>query len=354
MKELVKFEAPELQAIEQSKAIKIKKTFQPMVKMLEGFESEVSEILKAAENGVDEPLTERAKRCRLDIAKIRIQADKVHKAEKEEYLRAGKAIDGVRNILKWAVTDREEKLREVENHFEILEEKRLEALQVERENELSKYVENADELDLAAMEDDVWEAYYNHKKQAHHDRIQAEKAAEKERLQREKQRNIEIKRSRELMPFSHVMRGDEKWRTMPVKEYNQLLADLREKKKAYDAEQMRVREENERLERERKEAEKKAEAERKKHEQQVRAEREKREALEKEKRERERAEQQRVEQAKKEAEKLAKQGVKKQLKAWIDCFEIPEFTGKKNPKAAEISARFEEFKNWAAKEVADM
>ncbi len=74
--------------------------------MLESFEEAFNQIM--AEE-VTEELCGRAKRLRLDISKIRVSADKARKAQKEEYLRAGNAIQGVFNILKFAVTDKEEK-----------------------------------------------------------------------------------------------------------------------------------------------------------------------------------------------------------------------------------------------------
>ena len=111
-------------------------------------------------------------------------------------MRAGKAIDGVSNILKWAVSDKEEKLKEIENYFEIQERKRLEALQLERVEMLSKYVEDAHERDLSGMAEDVWDAYFSTKKKAYEDMVEAEKQAELDRIAREKAEAEERERIR--------------------------------------------------------------------------------------------------------------------------------------------------------------
>lgn len=193
--------ASELTLIEESKAKQIQAVFEPMVQMLETFESAYSEIMKEAENGIDEELTGKAKRLRIDIGKVRIQAEKIRKEQKEEYLRAGKAIDGVNNLLKWAVQDRENELEEIEKHFERIETERLEKLQEERAEELSKYVEDAHERDLSSMEPDVWDAYLGAKKQAYDDRIEAERKAEAERLETERLEQLRSERELELAPF---------------------------------------------------------------------------------------------------------------------------------------------------------
>ena len=181
--EVIKFDAPELQGVEASKADQIKATFQPMAEMLKGFEVDFKEVIAAANKEVTAEVTVKAKELRIKISKVRIEADKIRKAQKEEYLRAGKAIDGVNNILKWAVMEKEDRLKKVENYFIEHEQKRLDQLQAERVEELSKYVDDAEERSLSNMDSEVWAAFLGAKKKEHEDRIAAEKKAEAERLQ---------------------------------------------------------------------------------------------------------------------------------------------------------------------------
>lgn len=196
MSDLLVIDAPELNGVEKSKAEQIKATFEPMAKMLAEFEQEYNNVIAEASKNITSDVTKNAKRLRLDIAKVRIEAEKARKEQKEEYLRAGKAIDGVSNILKWAVTEKENKLKEIELYFENLEKQRLIDLQNTRAKLISKYLDDAHERDLSSMDEDVWNAYFESKKKAFEDKIEAEKKAEQERIAREKAEAEERERVR--------------------------------------------------------------------------------------------------------------------------------------------------------------
>ncbi len=172
-------DAPEMALIETSKAEQIRGTFLPMSDMLATFEDRYAKVIKKSEGEITPLIIDEAKRLRLDIAKVRITTEKLRKEQKDEYLRAGKAIDSVSNILKWAVTDKENALKAIEDHYEAKERERLKALQEERVALLSPYVEDAEERVLCDMEDDVWDIYLDNKKKAHEDVIAAKEQAEK-------------------------------------------------------------------------------------------------------------------------------------------------------------------------------
>jgi trichohyalin len=289
--EIIKFNAPELEAIEKSKAEQIRSTFEPMVEMLADFEDAYESIIKASQKEVTKELTNAAKRLRLDIGKIRVEAEKLRKEQKEEYLRAGKAIDAVNNILKWAITDKENSLKEIENFFEIQEQKRLEQLQKERADKLSKYLEDAHERDLASMDEDVWKAYYSTKKQEHEDRIAAEKKAEEERIERERLDKLEYNRRLEIAPYYQFITSVPDLRTMSNDDFVNFLTGVKAEKAEHDKEQERIRKENDRIKKEQEEERIKAEAERKAREEKERKERAAYEAkLKKEREERQRIE----------------------------------------------------------------
>lgn len=236
---------PEFSAIEKSKAESIKKTFEPMVQMLEAFESKYNEVVEFAKNGIDKKVTSMAKETRIAISKVRIEAEKARKSEKEEYLRAGKAIDGACNILKWAVEEKEEKLKQIENYFEELERQRKEKLQSERVELLKEWVEDAHERDLASMEEDVFNAFLATKKQAKLDLIEAEKQA---KIKAEKEAE-ELRKAQEAKRLAEIEEA---------KKEAERLAEIRriemEKQHKIDLENARIKAE--------KEAESKKEAER--------------------------------------------------------------------------------------------
>ena len=183
----------ELSGLDESKAKQIEAVFAPMVEMLKGFEAAYDEIA-ALEISPDK--CKKAKRLRLDIAQVRIQADQVRKVQKEEYLRAGNAIQGVYNILKFAVADKEEKLKGMETHYERIEAEKKIRLSSERQAELSKYDIDGEFIDLGSMSDSVWTNYLAGVKANYEAIIAAEKKAEEERIEAERKEAEEREKMR--------------------------------------------------------------------------------------------------------------------------------------------------------------
>lgn len=263
--EIVKLETPELEAIEPSKAKQIKQTFEPMAEMLAEFEKAYNELMAIPLDEMTPELTQRYKRLRLDIGKVRIETGKLKDKQKEYIKLEDKAIMGIHNILVWAVTEKEDKLKEREDYFEIQERKRLEELQRTRAEKLSKYVEDAHERNLSDMDEDVWEAYFQTKKKEHEDRIAAEKKAEAERKEQERKEQLRKERTEIIMPYYDFF-PDVDLTEIDKEEFDKHLNEAKAKKDAHLKEQERIRKENERLEKEREAERKKAEAEKAVHE----------------------------------------------------------------------------------------
>lgn len=185
--------------LSENKASQLESTFIPMLDMLKPMENDFNDIIADAEKGIDENVTARAKRLRIDIGKVRIETEKKRKAEKDESLRLGKAIDGIANIVKYAVTSKEEKLKEIETHLERVEAERLEKIGNERIGLVSAYVDT--ELmvgtNLAEMEQDVFDAYLYAKKTAFENAIAEEKARIEAEEKAKSEREAEEKRIRE-------------------------------------------------------------------------------------------------------------------------------------------------------------
>lgn len=309
---------PELQQINESKAAQIRSTFEPMAAMLESFEKAYNALLAEAEKEITKDVTAKAKRLRIDIGRVRIETEKVRKEQKEEYLRAGKAIDGVSNILKWAVAEKEDKLKDIENYFEIQEQKRIEALQMERAEMLSKYVDDANERNLGEMEADVWELYFEGKKKAWEDEQEAIRKAEEERqrilkIEALHQQRLNYLSSNGLLPY---ISDTSDLGEIEQGEFDLIVKDAKAELVAYEREQEAIRKENERLRKEAEEAAKKAEAERKAREAKERKEREAYEArLKAEREERDRIErEERAKREKLEAELKAKQDAERKAR----------------------------------------
>jgi len=281
--EIMKLDTPELQVIEKSKAEKIKATFEPMAEMLLEFEKVFSEVTSEAEKEITKDVTIKAKRLRIDIGKVRIETGKLKDKQKEYIKLEDKAIMGVHNVLVWAVKEKEDKLKDIENFFEIQEQKRLEKLQSERVNKLMKYVEDAEERNLSSMDSDVWDAYFAAKKKEYNDRIAAEKQAEIDRIAKEKaeadererirkdnirlQKEAEVKakqRQKEIVKAEAERKAIEE-KARKEREANEEILKAEREARNKSEEKLRVKAEAERKENERIEAEIKAkkEAERK-------------------------------------------------------------------------------------------
>ena len=325
--ELVKFDTPELQVIEKSKAEQIKATFEPMVEMLAEFEERYNKLMAIPLEEITIDLTKEYKRLRLDVGRVRIDTGKAKDKAKEYLKLEDKAIMGIHNILVWAVKEKEDNLKERENYFEIQEQKRLEALQLERSEKLSPYVEDAHERDLAKFADDEFEALLAMKKKEQEDRIVAEKKAEEERIAKEKAEAEEHER---------IRKENEKLRKEAEEHERQAKIEAEKRAKEERVRQAKAeaerkeREEKERKEREAFEAKLKAERaekERMQRELEAKAEAERKEREEKERKEREafeaklkaeRAEKERMQrelEAKAEAERKAKEDEKARIEA---------------------------------------
>lgn len=324
MNELVTVEVQELKQIEQSKANAISESFSPMAARLAEFEAGYNGLICEAENGITEDTVKKAKRLRLDIGKIRIETGKIKDKQKADIKLLDKAIMGVHNFLVLAVKEKEDKLSEIEKHFERIKEEERKALQKEREELIAPYIEDVAGRDLAGMEDDVWEAYLTTSRQKYEDRIEAMRKAEEERIEANRRECLNRERLDILRPYFFLL-ADTEYEylgSMEESTFSELLESAKQKKIDYDAEQKRIREENKRLQKEKEAAEKEAaeerakvEAEKKAAEEKARKEREAIEAKAKKEREAaekklaaERAEKARIEkelQDKKDAEEAA-------------------------------------------------
>ena len=241
--------------LQESKAKEIESLYVPMINLLSAMEDEFNELVVKE---VTKELIPQAKDLRLRIAKVRIEAEKTRKEAKAEYLRAGNAIQGAYNTLAYAVESKEQKLKDIELHFEKLEAERIAKLQVERVKLLSPYLsENdntIDNINLGLMDENVWNNFLTGTKTNYEQRIEAEKQAEKERIENEmldkKQRTREI----EIAPYIQFLTENKDLRNMKDNDYLKLINSLIAAKSEYDKEQEKIRLENIRLQ---KEAEKK-------------------------------------------------------------------------------------------------
>lgn len=183
--------------VSKSRADEITNVFAPMTEMLRSFEKDYDEVVKEADEEVTKEVIVKAKRLRLDIRKVRTTAEKAHKETKSEALRWGKAIDGVKNILKYAVEEKENNLKKIEEHFENIERERMEKLQRERENALIELEMEVKGMQFGDMPEPAWEVFLAGAKDTYNKKKEAEKKAEEDRIAQEKKKEEERKRIEE-------------------------------------------------------------------------------------------------------------------------------------------------------------
>lgn len=362
-------------------AANIENQFAPMLAKMTELEVEFNGVLALDKS---QPATaKKARELRLKYKDVRVGTEKIHKVQKAYYLNGGRFVDSWKNIQAIASQNNEEVLESIEKYAENLEKERLEKLQLLRVALLADYVENASELALSAMPDDVFEAYLTTKKQQFEDRKAAELKAEQDRIAREKaeaeereaqrlenirlkeeadKREAEIeaerierdrieaekeavraKRNEELHPYIVFIRDYNNTLNLDEDDYQKELSGLEIAAKQqldYDNEQRRIAQEkadNDAAEL----AEKQKEIDR------IATELADKEAAEA------KAEADRIaaeKAAKLEAEKLAKAPIKAQLTAWVNSFQIPQ-TAIEHEKKTLIIEKFGRFLDWAKSEV---
>ena len=342
-------------------AANIENQFAPMLAKMTELEVEFNGVL-----ALDKSLPTTAKKARelrLKYKDVRVGTEKIHKVQKAYYLNGGRFVDSWKNIQAIASQNNEEVLESIEKHAENLEKERLEKLQILRVALLAEYAENASDLMLSSMPDDVFEAYLTTKKQQFEDRKAAELKAEQDRIAREKaeaeareaQRleNIRLKeeadkREAEIEAERARIEAERKAeREKAEAEAEKIRAENEKKLKAEQAERARIEKENaDQLAK--LQAEKDAEiAKQKEMARKVQEELYNKRIAEEE------AERVRIaaeKAAKLEAEKLAKAPIKSQLTAWVNSFQIPQ-TAIEHEKKALIIEKFGRFLDWAKNEV---
>src|SRR3990167_7976258 len=127
-----------------------------------------------------------AREIRLSLKSIRVNAENIRKELKEGYLRGGKAVDGVANIIKALIVPLEEHLEKQEKFAENLEAERKARVDAERALELRKYLETDEDLALynyKEMTDEVFSKLVEGVKKAFDTKQEAIKKVEQDRLE---------------------------------------------------------------------------------------------------------------------------------------------------------------------------
>jgi len=133
--------------------------------------------------------------ARKALKNIRVEVEKKRKELKEESLRRGQTIDAIAKILTNEIIPSEEHLEKQEKFVELLEAKRKAELKAERLEQLQVFgfiYDNGFRLDL--MDEATFQNLLAGTKKAFEDKIEAEKKAEADRIQKAEDERIERER----------------------------------------------------------------------------------------------------------------------------------------------------------------
>jgi hypothetical protein len=243
--------------------------------------SEAKEIVVTDENDI--ATMAEAKEKRLNLKRIRVEADKTRKELKEQSLREGRAIDGIANVIKALIVPVEEHLEAQEKYAERLQAERDNKIEAERHNQLSKYVDDSEIYSLhpSNLTDEAFNKLLGNSKLAYEAQKKAEQEAEAERIENEKKEKIFNERKFELVKYSDFIELAELTIDTTEQQFEKLKKSALTAYKKHQEEQEKIRKENEKLQKEKE----KAEAERLKAEQELAKQKETQELKERQERE---------------------------------------------------------------------
>lgn len=217
---------------------------------------------------------------RLKLKEVRVEAEKVRKALKEDSLRRGRVIDGMNAAILMIVKPVEDRLEEQEKFAERKEEERKAALKKSREDLLAPFGIDTSFYSLAEMPEPTFAQLFDSSRMAHESRLAAQAKAEADRIAAEAARIAEEKRIREeneRLRLEQEAKDKELAAERRNAEHERLAAEARERAIRAESEQKALAE-RQAVEAREKAAKAKAKAERDAIEAKARQEREKIEA----------------------------------------------------------------------------
>lgn len=145
-----------------------------------------------------------AREARLALKELRVKGDHAHKELKADTLLRGKAIDGIRNIVKFLIEPVEAYLQEQEQFIERQEQKRRAELKAEREEALRYYGVDTEFLALDAMPQPSFDRLMKDTEEAHANKLIAAQKAKEDADAAEEMRIAKVKADAEQRELIRV------------------------------------------------------------------------------------------------------------------------------------------------------
>lgn len=356
--------------LEQETAAMLKDRFLPIIETIKEWEEKAKMFIVTDVTQTKE--MKMAREARLIVKNVRIKADKVREELKSDALKYGRTVQAIYNAIETHITPIEDHLMAQENFAKIKEEAAKDQRLLVRTGEITgfeKWIPYG--TDIREMPEENYRIFLKGLEVQE----EAERVAEQQQREAEAKQLLHKLRQRELLPFTSVMTEEECEMNLSDKTDDEFIAMKQiiiDRKQSIDAENERVRLENEQLKKDREAQDKlireqQASAERKAQEirdaaaEKIKKEREAKEKAEselKEKQAAEEAEKNRVlrEQAAADKKRLAeerkalKAPIKAQLNKWVDGFNIGKPLAD-NETSELIINKFESFCKWAKEQI---
>jgi len=178
--------------LEEKTAADISKMFKPMLDKMVELENEYNSIIKLE---ITPETVTAASELLNKYVKVRTGTDKIHKELKRFYLQGGRFVDGWKNAQLMASQNKEDKLQDIKNYYEIQEKQRLRELHQKRENEIRPYMDDTAIIpgSFGELNEEIWQNYLTGAKVNFEARKKAEAKAESDRIEAEKKEADRIK-----------------------------------------------------------------------------------------------------------------------------------------------------------------
>jgi len=267
--ELVKVDAKQF-GLTEKKAEQIKAQFMPMLNKMEELEGEYNKLIEEAVEITPE-ISGKARELRLKYVKIRTGTANIHKEQKAFYIAGGKYVDAFKNTQLFASQGIEDKLYEIENHFELIKQQEVKELAEKRIEIIKQYTDDYGMIDFGTMPDDVWDAYLEKKIKQKQEADEQKKLEEEQRIENEKKKKLDQQRREIALPFFSYWSEYEKqlnFADVSESDFSNFIERVEKLKKADDVKREKQEKENKAMkdklaaiEKEKKEKEEKEEAE---------------------------------------------------------------------------------------------
>lgn len=195
--------------LEAEKAREIELGFSPSVEKLNELKPAYDLVIVKE---ISPEVCKEAKELRLKFVKVRTETAKIHKSFKAFYLAGGRFVDAWKNKQTEISEQVENRLKDIEEHYERIELAKKQEEQKHRLLKLSEIGHTGEGIDTLNMPSELWETVFAGLKSQYEEKIEAEKAikeAEEKRIEEEKLEQERIKAENEKLKAKQLAKEKE-------------------------------------------------------------------------------------------------------------------------------------------------